>query len=58
MAEIHFETMARLLEFASSEQGQLARASAQDVSTGGPPIVLVCERYAEEFGCVAVDSNG
>jgi uncharacterized protein (TIGR02118 family) len=45
MAEIHFETMAQLVEFASSEQAELARASSRDVSTGGSPLVFVCERH-------------
>ena len=47
MAEIHFETLAQLRGFAASEQIELARSSSQHVSTGGPPLVLVCERQPE-----------
>jgi uncharacterized protein (TIGR02118 family) len=43
MAEIHFADSEQLGEFARSEQAQIARLSAARLSTGGKPLVLVCE---------------
>jgi uncharacterized protein (TIGR02118 family) len=43
MAEIHFDTLAQLQKFAASEDSQIGRASSQHVSTGGAPLVFVCQ---------------
>jgi uncharacterized protein (TIGR02118 family) len=42
-AEIHFPSLAELYAFANSEQAETARRSSERVSSGGKPIVLVCE---------------
>jgi uncharacterized protein (TIGR02118 family) len=44
MAEIHFADRAELDAFVGSVGAELARRSAEEVSTGGGPIVFVCER--------------
>jgi uncharacterized protein (TIGR02118 family) len=44
MAEVHFDCLAELEAFATSEAGKGARHSSSAVSTGGKPLVLVCER--------------
>jgi hypothetical protein len=44
MAEIHFAGRAELDAFIGSEGAERARRSAEEVSTGGRPIVFVCER--------------
>ena len=46
MAEIHFDDLGALITFARSEDAQLARRSSESVSTGGTPLVLICERDA------------
>jgi len=43
MAEVHFDTLADLQAFANSEEGRGARHSSAAVSTGGKPVVLICE---------------
>jgi uncharacterized protein (TIGR02118 family) len=43
MAEVHFASLEELNAFARSEAGQDARRSSERVSSGGKPIVLVCE---------------
>jgi uncharacterized protein (TIGR02118 family) len=47
MAEIHFPTLAELIAFAALEDSPVARASSEEVSSGGAPIVFVCERQAD-----------
>lgn len=42
VAEIHFADLERLYAFVGSGGGE-GRASALEVSTGGPPTFLVCE---------------
>jgi uncharacterized protein (TIGR02118 family) len=42
-AEIHFEDMAHFTRFLQSDPKGTGRASAEKVSTGGPPVFLVCE---------------
>ena len=44
MAEVDFDSLAEFDAFATSEQGKGARRSADSLSTGGKPIVLICER--------------
>jgi uncharacterized protein (TIGR02118 family) len=44
MAEVHFDCLTDLEAFATSEEGKRARHSSAAVSTGGKPLVLVCER--------------
>ena len=43
IAEVHFSTMDDLNKCAESEGGKEVLAHATKISTGGPPIVLVCE---------------
>ena len=46
LAEVHFASLEELNAFARSEVGQGARRSSERVSSGGKPIVLVCEQDA------------
>jgi uncharacterized protein (TIGR02118 family) len=46
MAEIHFASLAEVSAFGSSEGGQRARRSSEGVSSGGKPLLLICERDA------------
>jgi uncharacterized protein (TIGR02118 family) len=46
LAEIHFGSMEDLTKCTDSEGGKEFIAHAQKISTGGPPIVLVCEEEA------------
>ncbi len=43
IAEAHFSSMDDLNKCAESEGGKEVLAHAAKISTGGPPIVLVCE---------------
>jgi uncharacterized protein (TIGR02118 family) len=43
VAEIHFGEMERLNEFVRSGKAAIGSKSAHEVSTGGPPVTLVCE---------------
>ena len=43
IAEVHFSTMDDLNKCAESDGGKEVLAHAAKISTGGPPIVLVCE---------------
>ena len=43
IAEIHFADMAHFTRFLQSDPQGTGRASAEKVSTGGPPVFLVCE---------------
>src|SRR5258706_15210216 len=42
IAEVHFSTMEDLNKAVESDAGQAVVAHAQKISTGGPPIILVC----------------
>jgi uncharacterized protein (TIGR02118 family) len=44
MAEIHFDSFTELDAFANSEEAKNARRSSAAASTGGKPLVFVCER--------------
>jgi uncharacterized protein (TIGR02118 family) len=43
MAEVYFSTMAELQACVESEGGKEVIAHAQAISSGGPPLVLICE---------------
>jgi hypothetical protein len=43
IAEVHFSSMDDLNKCVESEGGQEVIAHAAKISTGGPPILLVCE---------------
>jgi uncharacterized protein (TIGR02118 family) len=43
VAEIHFDDMAHFTRFLQSDPQGTGRASAEKVSTGGPPVFVVCE---------------
>jgi uncharacterized protein (TIGR02118 family) len=49
IAEIHFSNMEDLTKCAESEGGKEVLAHAAKISTGGPPIVLVCEEESFVF---------
>ncbi len=42
LAEVHFSSMDDLNNAISSDAGQAIVAHAQKISTGGPPIILIC----------------
>ena len=42
LAEVHFPTMDDLNKAIESEGGKALVAHAQQISTGGPPIMLIC----------------
>ena len=43
IAELHFASMDDLTKIVESDSGKEVIANAQKISTGGPPIMLVCE---------------
>ena len=43
IAEVHFPTLEDLQKSVESEGGQQVVAHAAKISTGGPPIMLVCD---------------
>ena len=47
VAEIHFRDAGELQRFARSEGAERGRASSVAVSTGGPPLLLVCEQQPD-----------
>lgn len=47
VAEIHFDDMEHLEAFARSEKARIGRESAIEVSSGGAPILLVCQPQSE-----------
>jgi uncharacterized protein (TIGR02118 family) len=49
IAEIHFPTMEALNASVESADGKEVVAHAASISTGGPPIVLVCEEETFMF---------
>ena len=42
VAEIHFDSLEALQEFAAKERAGEGAVSSRAVSTGGPPVVLIC----------------
>ena len=42
IAEVHFSTMDDLNKAVESDAGKAVVAHAQKISTGGPPIMLIC----------------
>jgi uncharacterized protein (TIGR02118 family) len=49
LAEVHFSTMDDLNRCIESEGGKEVMAHAAQISTGGPPILLVCEEESFVF---------
>ena len=49
IAEVHFSSMDDLNRCVESEGGQQVVAHASKISTGGPPIMLVCEEESFVF---------
>jgi uncharacterized protein (TIGR02118 family) len=49
IAELHFSSLDDLNKCVESEAGQQVIAHAQQISTGGPPIMLVCEEESFVF---------
>jgi uncharacterized protein (TIGR02118 family) len=43
LVEVHFQSIEELNRCAESEGGQEVIAHAQKMSTGGPPILLICD---------------
>jgi uncharacterized protein (TIGR02118 family) len=48
MAEIHFPTLPDLLHYAQSPPSRTGRESAERVSSGGPPIIFLCDEQPEK----------
>ena len=46
VAQIDFESIGELDAFGRSEAGKHARRSSESISTGGAPLVLICEKDA------------
>jgi hypothetical protein len=42
LAEVHFSTLDDLHKAADSDGGRALIAHAQKISTGGPPLMLIC----------------
>jgi uncharacterized protein (TIGR02118 family) len=49
IAELHFPSMQALTEAAAAEEAQAAVAHAVQISSGGPPVFLVCEEEITNF---------
>ncbi len=49
IAEVHFSTMADLEKCMESDDAKEVVAHAAKISTGGPPIVLICEEESFVF---------
>jgi uncharacterized protein (TIGR02118 family) len=49
IAEVHFSSMDELKRCLESEGGQEVVAHATKISTGGPPLLLVCEEESFVF---------
>jgi len=49
IAEVHYPSMEDLNKSLESESGQEVVAHAQKISSGGPPIMLVCEEESFVF---------
>jgi uncharacterized protein (TIGR02118 family) len=49
IAEVHFPSIEDLNKIIESESGQEVIAHAQKISSGGPPIMLVCEEESFVF---------
>jgi uncharacterized protein (TIGR02118 family) len=49
LAEVHFSTIDDLNRCIDSEGGKEVMAHAAQISTGGPPILLVCEEESFVF---------
>jgi len=49
IAEVHFSSMDDLNKCVESEGGQEVIAHAAKISTGGPPILLVCEEDSKVY---------
>ena len=49
IAELHFPSLDILKKAASSKDGQAAVAHAVSISTGGPPVLLICEETTRIF---------
>ncbi len=49
LAEVHFSSMDDLNKCVESESGQEVIAHAGKISTGGPPILLVCEEESKVY---------
>jgi uncharacterized protein (TIGR02118 family) len=49
LAEVHFPSIADLTKCAESDGGKEVIAHAVKISTGGPPIMLVCEEESRVY---------
>lgn len=49
IAELHFPSLDVLTKAASSKAGQAAVAHAISISTGGPPVILICEETSKTY---------
>jgi uncharacterized protein (TIGR02118 family) len=49
IAEVYFPSMNDLTNIIESDAGKEVVAHAQSISTGGPPLILICEEEAFVF---------
>jgi uncharacterized protein (TIGR02118 family) len=49
IAEVHFPSMAALQACAASQGGQQTLAHAAQISSGGPPVVMIAEEESFNF---------
>lgn len=49
IAELHFDSIGELLAAAGGEAAAKAVAHAHEISTGGAPVILVCESASTTF---------
>src|ERR1700730_15007542 len=49
LAEVHFPSIEDLNKWAESDGGKEVIAHAMKISTGGPPIMLVCEEESKVY---------
>jgi uncharacterized protein (TIGR02118 family) len=49
MAEVHFSSMDDLTKCVESDGGKEVVAHATKISTGGPPLILICEEESFVF---------
>ena len=49
IAELHFDSMEDIQAAVAAESAQKAVAHAFEISSGGPPVILVCEEDVKNF---------
>ena len=49
LAEVHFSSLEDLNKCAESDDGKEVMAHAAKISTGGPPVILVCDEESRVY---------